>query len=112
MEKVMVVMFGPKNHFVLFAVEKIGHRRAGAGNHVVRALAGEKGSVGVGVGTHQIGLDGVHDLRGNLRAGGAIEKSGGLAVDLRLQGGKLGAHPGNIKRIVCRQNDPVDDGKS
>jgi hypothetical protein len=38
----------------------------------------------------------VDDLLGNLRACGAIEKSGGLAVDLGLEGRKLLADPSGV----------------
>ncbi len=97
-----------KNHFVFFTVEKIGHGRAGIGDHLVIALAGEEGTAGVGVGAHQIPLNRVHHLRGDLRAGGAIEKRCRLAVNLRLQGRKLRTYPGDIKRIAGRQNNSND----
>jgi len=81
-------------------MKEIGHGRARAGDHLVGSTAGQEGATRVGVGVHQVALDGVHHLRGNLRSRGSVEKRGGLAVDLRLQGRKLGANPGDIQSAL------------
>ena len=85
-----------ETYFIGGAIEKIGHGLARAANHGVVAPTGGEGSAGVGVIVEQIILNSVDDLLGDLRACGAVKKSGGLAVDLSLQGRKLLADPDGV----------------
>src|SRR6266852_2093964 len=78
-------------------MEKIGHGFARGGQHFIGAAAGEERAAGVGIGVQKIALDGVCDLHGDLCSGGTIEESGGLPIDLELEGGKLRANPGEIE---------------
>src|SRR5262249_9291380 len=71
-----------EHHFLGSAVEKIGHCGAGGGNEFVGSTTGEESAVGVRVGFEKIFLNCIHDLTRDLRAGRAIEKSGGVAVNL------------------------------
>ncbi len=65
-----------EDDFVFVAIEEVGHCGAGGGDHRVVAAAGFEGAASVGVGGEEIICDGVHDLLGNLRAGGAVEECG------------------------------------
>ena len=71
-----------EDDFVFVAVEEVGHCGARGGDHRVVAAAGFECAAGVGVGGEEIICDGVHDLLGDLGAGGAVKECGGVAVDL------------------------------
>jgi hypothetical protein len=72
-----------EDDFIGVAVEKIRHGGARGGDHGIVGAAGGEGPAGVGVGGEEIILYRVHDLLGDLRARGAIEERGGLAVHLQ-----------------------------
>jgi hypothetical protein len=90
-----------EDDFVFAAIEEVGHCGAGGGDHRVVAAAGFEGAASVGVGGEEIIRDGVHDLLGDLGAGGAVEESGLVAVDLEIEGWKLLADPGDVERVFC-----------
>ncbi len=91
-----------ENDFVLFAMEKIRHRRARGGDCRVVAAAGQERSAGIRVRVQEIVLNCVHDLFRHLRPRRAIQKSSWMAVHLQLKRRKLRPHPRAIERFARR----------
>ena len=88
---------GAEDDFVRGAVQEVGHGASGFGDHGVGVAAGGVGSAGVGVVAAEVVGDGVDDALRDLRAAGAVEEGGLVAVHGLGQRGELGADVGYIK---------------
>jgi hypothetical protein len=89
-----------EDDFVFAAAEEVGHRSARRRDHRVVAAAGFESAASVGVSGEEIICDGVHDLFGDLGAGGAVEECGGVAIDLEIERWELLTDPGDVE-CVC-----------
>ena len=74
----------PKDHFIFFTIEKIGHRSARRGDDRVIVAAGDKRAASVRIRMQKIILHRVHHLPRHLRSRRAIQKRRGPPVHLQL----------------------------
>ena len=105
-------MFGPKTISSASQFRKSPIADARFGDHAVGVAAGVVSAAGVGVVARQIVGDGVdHPLR-HLRAAGAIQKNGGMAVHRLCERRELRANPGEIEGSGGRRCSAVGIGQT
>ena len=91
-----------KDHFVRVAAQQISHGLVGRSDHRIRAQAGFKAAVGVGIAPGQVVHHRPDHIPVDLRAAGVVEKYGGPAVILLLQGRELLANRVDIQHKILR----------
>ena len=89
-----------EDDFVAVAIEEVGHGGTSRSDRGVVAAAGFERATSVGVRVEEVILDGVHHLFRNLRASGAVEECGWVAIYLEFQRRELFSYPSAVERLA------------
>ena len=94
---VMVLPIGREDDFIGVGPKQIGYSLTPLIDDGVRAFAGLKLTVGVGIAADQVAGHGVDNRLGHLSAAGVVEEDRGAAVKKFVEGRKLATNGLNIK---------------